>query len=179
MTVSFTRMEDGTPEDWAFIRSNILNGNHKHRLAAMWDLFFETAKIDLGYQVDNAEHSYTSATMALNDGKDPEYVVMCLFHDIGFGISGSNHANIGAEILKPYLSPGLINIVRYHDIFQKRFYGKYFHWINEQEYEEHTSESYCFPCMDFTQRYDQSAFDPAYPWKGYKVFQPLVAEVLK
>jgi len=44
------------------------------------------------------------ATRAFCDGRDQEYVVCALLHDIGDTLGAFNHPDIAAAILKPFIS---------------------------------------------------------------------------
>jgi len=57
-----------------------------------------------GFAVDRLEHSLQTATRAHRAGQDEEYVVCALMHDIGDLMGPANHAEIGAVIMKPYVS---------------------------------------------------------------------------
>ena len=50
----------------------------------------------LGYPVDRLEHSLQTATRAERDGRDEEYVVCALVHDIGDSLAPDNHEAIAA-----------------------------------------------------------------------------------
>src|ERR1700739_84897 len=57
-----------------------------------------------GFAVDRLEHSLQSATLAHRDGMDEEYVVCALLHDMGDILASSNHAELGATVLRPFVS---------------------------------------------------------------------------
>ncbi|MGL1503038.1 HD domain-containing protein, partial [Vibrio parahaemolyticus] len=68
------------------------------------------------------EHSVQTATRAHRAGMDEEYVVCALLHDIGDTLGSANHADIGAAILKPFVSEKNHWMLENHGIFQ----GYYF-----------------------------------------------------
>ena len=82
-TVSFIRMADGTAEDYALLdrvgealpagAAGPDDGGARGRCATSF----------AGYQVSRYEHSLQGATRAYRDGRDEEYVVATLLHDIG------------------------------------------------------------------------------------------------
>src|SRR5690606_17925390 len=81
-TVSFTRMEDGTVEDYALL--DRLEKKHVARLpdrilAALRGLEHSLE----GYRISRLEHSLQAATRAEADGADIELVVAALIHDLG------------------------------------------------------------------------------------------------
>ena len=57
-----------------------------------------------GFPVDRLTHSLQTATLAHQDGRDEEYVVCALLHDIGDTLGSYNHPDIAAAILKPFVS---------------------------------------------------------------------------
>ena len=57
-----------------------------------------------GFNVDRLEHSLQTATRAHRDGRDEEYVVCALLHDIGDTLGTYDHGAIAAAILKPFVS---------------------------------------------------------------------------
>src|SRR5690606_25695074 len=75
-----------------------------------------------GFAIDRLEHSLQTATRAHRAGKDEEYVVCALLHDIGDILAPRNHADIAAAILQPYVSEANHWMLEKHAIFQ----GYYF-----------------------------------------------------
>jgi predicted HD phosphohydrolase len=53
--------------------------------------------------VDRLEHSLQCATLAQRDGKDNEYMVCALLHDIGDTLASYNHHDVATAILKPFV----------------------------------------------------------------------------
>ena len=79
-----------------------------------------------GFPVDRYTHSLQTATRALRDGRDEEYVVCALLHDIGDTLGSFNHPDIAAAILKPFVSEENHWMVQHHGIFQGHYF---FHHI--------------------------------------------------
>src|SRR3546814_11615132 len=79
-----------------------------------------------GFPVDRLEHCLQTATRAHRDGRDEEYVVMALLHDIGDTLGAFNHPDVAAAILKPFLSEENLWIVQHHGVFrsEERRVGK-------------------------------------------------------
>jgi len=101
-TVSFTRMEDGTPEDYALLETfedAFMKGLPDRLLRALDGL---KGSFD-GYQVSRYEHSLQAATRAHRDGRDEEYVVATLLHDIGDELAPYTHGEMVAAILRPFV----------------------------------------------------------------------------
>jgi predicted HD phosphohydrolase len=57
-----------------------------------------------GFPVNRLEHCLQTATLAQRDGRDDEYVLCALIHDIGDNLSPYNHASVAAAILYPVVS---------------------------------------------------------------------------
>ena len=100
---TFTRMDEGTPEDWKII------GKAFHDYAdGLVDRVISHLRLldgDFGgFNCDRLTHSLQTATRAFNDGKDEEYVVCCLLHDIGDVLGTYNHGAVAAAIMKPFAS---------------------------------------------------------------------------
>ena len=82
-SVSFTRMEDGTREEYEFL-GGLWSDHHQGRVAGNVLAMLKTlAGPKLGYKIDRYQHSLQSASRALRDGADEETVVCALLHDIG------------------------------------------------------------------------------------------------
>ena len=79
-----------------------------------------------GFAVDRLTHSLQTATRACRDGRDEEYVVCALLHDIGDTLCPYNHPDIAAAILKPFVSEENHWMVQKHGIFQGYYF---FHHI--------------------------------------------------
>src|SRR5689334_7474364 len=67
-----------------------------------------------GYRVNRFEHSLQSATRALRDGRDEEYVVAALLHDLGDELAPWTHGDMAAAILRPFVSAELCWVVKHH-----------------------------------------------------------------
>ena len=80
--VSFRRMDEGTPADYALLNSledEFVAALPERILAALGELEQSLA----GYQISRLEHSLQSATRAERDGADIEMIVGALIHDLG------------------------------------------------------------------------------------------------
>src|SRR5262249_40729252 len=99
----FHAMAEGTQEDWMKIVAQMipLNRNLPKRVIAHLKLLEGDCG---GFAVDRMEHSLQSATLAHRDGMDEEYVVCALLHDIGDTLASHNHAELGATVLRPFVS---------------------------------------------------------------------------
>ncbi|RRQ58843.1 phosphohydrolase, partial [Enterococcus faecium] len=79
---TFRDMQDGTAADWA-----IISKEFRDYSAVLPDRVMAHLRLlegDCGgFPVDRLTHSLQTATRAHRDGKDEEYVVCALLHDIG------------------------------------------------------------------------------------------------
>ena len=129
-----------------------------------------------GYAVDRLTHSLQTATRAHRDGRDEEYVVCALVHDIGDTLASLNHAELAAVIVEPFVSELNHWIVKHHGIFQGYYF---FHHIGldrnmRDRYREHPHWQ---ACADFCAAYDQNSFDPGYDTLPLAFFEPMVRRV--
>jgi predicted HD phosphohydrolase len=172
-----TRMIDGTPEQF---RTMLENGRAFGR--ATVDRLFDHLQIlagdDRTFAVDRLAHSLQTATRALRDGRDDEYVVCALFHDVGEVLGAANHAEISAAILEPYVSGQNCWMVARHGEFQGHFY---FHHLglDPDLRERHRGHPWFDHTADFCRLYDQNSFDPDYDTLPLEHFEPMVRQVLR
>ncbi len=113
----FREMKEGTAEDWA-----IIGGEYRAFAKGLADRVLDHLKLldgDFGgFPVCRLEHSLQTATRAHRDGRDEQYVVMALLHDIGDTLGSYNHPEVAAAILKPFVSEELHWICQNHGAFQ-------------------------------------------------------------
>ena len=171
----FTSFAESTQEDWAII-SRQLEVTQSHVADNVLAQLRMLRNDHGGFPVDRLEHSLQTATRAERDGRDDEYVLCALLHDIGDNLAPYNHPDIAAGIVKPFVSEANHWLVAHHGIFQ----GYYFwHHIGGDRdareafrgspYFEHTEE--------FCAKYDQTAFDPDDRSEPLEHFEPLVRSV--
>ncbi len=168
----FHAMTEGTAEDWAII------GNcAKHFNKGLTDRVLDHLKLldgDFGgFAIDRLQHSLQTATRAFRDGRDEEYVVCALLHDIGDTLGSFNHPDIAAAILKPFVSEQNLWMVQNHGVFQGYYF---FHYLGldrnmREQFKEHPWFEYT---AQFCHLYDQPAFDPDYQSEPLEFFEPMV-----
>ena len=174
-TVEFTRMADGTAEDYA-----LLARYEEPFMAALPDRLLgalDGLKASLaGYKVSRYEHSLQSASRAHRDGKSEEYVVAALLHDIGDELAPHTHSEMVGAILRPYVSEEICWIVAHHGVFQTYYYAE--HYDSDPNAREQFRSNPSFDaCAEFCERYDQNCFDPAYESLPVGFFEPMVRRV--
>ena len=175
-SVSFTRMADGTAEEYAFLThlyEKCRNGVSDRLL----ELLKAMKGNKLGYQVDRYTHSLQSATRAESDGADEETVVCALLHDLGDVIAPDNHSEVIASILRPYISEKNHWVLKHHGLFQGYYY---FHHIggDRNARERYKDHPFYQDCVNFCEKWDQTSFDPDYPTQPLEYFEPMFRKVL-
>jgi len=173
--VSFTRMQDGTREDYLLLDQSERDFARQlpdRILGALRDLDHSVE----GYSVTRLTHSLQSATRARRDGADDEYVVGTLIHDMGDLLAPYNHAQIAAAVLRPYVRAQVTWIVEQHELFQTYYYVH--HLGGDRNARDRLrSHPWYEDCVRFCERYDQSSFDPAYETLPLSEFESLVRQI--
>ncbi len=171
----FTRMEESTVEDWQAIgaEARIAARSLPDRVLAHLKLLEGDCG---GFAIDRYQHSLQTATNALKAGRDEEYVVCALLHDVGDTLGSHNHFDIAAAILKPFVSDANLWMVQHHGIFQGYYF---FHHIgldrnlrDQFRGHEHFSRT-----EEFCALYDNPAFDPKAETLPISEFEPMVRRV--
>lgn len=174
MEIRFTRLEDGTAEEYAYLEE--LDHGLSSELVDDLVAVFKTTDRDTGYPLSPMRHALQTATRALRDGAEDEMIVAALFHDIADRLSPVNHAQVAADILRPYVRERTYWIVAHHAVFQ----GYYF-WhhigMNRHERERYRWQPHFDACVEFCERWDQLSFDPAYDTLPLDAFMPKVRQV--
>ncbi len=174
-TVAFTRMADGTKEDYELLEryeSEYSAGLADRILAHLRLLEGSTG----GLKVTRLEHSLQCASRAHRDARDEEYVVCALLHDIGDTLACHNHSELAATILHPFVSERNHWMVKHHGVFQ----GYYFfhHYGADRNARDAYRDSPHFGyTAEFCELYDQSAFDPDYDTLPLEFFEPSVRRI--
>ena len=173
--VSFTRMKDGTREDYLLLDESereFALGLQDRVLAALRDLDHSVE----GYPVTRLTHSLQTATRARREGADDELVLGALIHDVGDLLAPYNHSQLAAAIIRPYVRAQVTWIVEQHEVFQAYYFA---HHLGGDRHARDRLRSHPWyaDCVRFCERYDQSSFDPAYPTMALAEFEPLVRQV--
>ncbi len=171
---SFTSFEESTKDDWSLIMSQRgeLEGSLPDRILEQ----MEHLRNDYGgFPVDRLEHSVQTATRAEKDGRDDEYVLCALLHDVGDPLAPFNHPEIAAAIVKPFVSEANHWMVEHHGIFQ----GYYF-WhhigLNRNTCDRFSNHQHYDRCEEFCAEYDGPAFDPNYQSNPIEHYEPLIRD---
>lgn len=174
---TFTAMVDGVEADWAAIMRDAQARRGQHVDAIVNHLKLLGGDYG-GFNVDRLEHSLQTATRAHRDGRDEEYVVCALLHDIGDILLPASHAEMGAAILKPYISERNHWMLEHHGVFQGYYF---FHHIGldrdlREQFRGHPDFEYT---AQFCHLYDQNSFDPAYDSMPLEAFVPMMRRVME
>ena len=173
---SFRALEHSTAADWELLTQAFvpfLNDLPNRIIAQMRELAHDHG----GFAVNRLEHCLQTATRACNDGRDEEYVVCALLHDIGDMLAPAAHADLAATILKPYVSPENHWMVEKHGIFQGYYF---FHHIGlDRNMRDRFGDHPWFErTAEFCEKYDQPSFDPEFESMALDDFAPMVRKIL-
>ena len=171
----FTAMRDASREDYQTIGRHSLefvSGLPERILTHLQILAGDTG----GYAVDRLTHSLQTATRAQRDGRDDEYVVCALVHDIGDTLASTNHSQLAATILEPFVSEKNRWIVEQHAIFQGYYF---FHHLglDKNMRDRFRDHEWFRDCAEFCEKYDQNSFDPEYDTLPLEAFEPALRKV--
>ena len=173
---TFTSMEASTAADWKIIASSF--GRFASKLPDRVLAHLSLLRGDFGgFAVDRLTHSLQTATRAHRDGRDQEYVVCALLHDIGDTLATFNHPDIAAALLKPFVSDENCWMVEKHGIFQGYYF---FHHLGADRNlrEQFRGHPWFERTAEFCSRYDGPAFDPGAETLPLTFFEPMVQSVL-
>ena len=172
---SFTNMEASTAADWRIIMGHVAPFARALPERVLAHLKLLDGDYG-GFPVDRLAHCRQTATLAHRDGRDEEYVVCALLHDIGDTLGTLNHPDIGAAILKPFVSAENHWMVEKHGIFQGYYF---FHHVGmNRDMREQFRGHPCFErTAEFCARYDGPAFDPRGETLPLEFFEPMLRRV--
>src|ERR1700744_4289970 len=173
---TFKAMTESTQDDWQKIAAAAgeFNGGlanrvlaHLHMLKGDWR----------GFLVDRIEASLQSATLAYRGRMGVEYVVCALLHDMGDILASTNHAELAATVLKPFVSEQNWLLLQHHGIFQGYYF---FHHLGldrnmREQFRGHPNFE---RTALFCERHDQNAFDANYATLPLEFFVPMVQRVM-
>jgi len=174
-TVTFTKMEDGTQEDYAFLAKH--EAEFCAELPGRIMAALEGLRNSLsGYKIDRLEHSLQSASRAERDGADVDWIVSALIHDLGDDLAPLNHDSLAAAIIAPYVREECAWVVRHHGIFQFKYYGDKV-GLDPEARQKYKDSPHFDAAVRFCERWDQTSFDPGYDTYDLEHFRPMVEEV--
>jgi predicted HD phosphohydrolase len=172
----FHQMDDATPEEITRIFAQANEGMHAALVPNLLGQLDALRGPTFGYRVDRYEHSLQSATRARREGASDDLVVAALLHDIGDNLGPSQHAEVAATILAPYLSEEATWVVRHHTVFQIHHWGRQY-GIDPDARERYRDHPHFEACAHFCAAWDQASFDDTYDTEPLEAFLPLLATV--
>lgn len=173
--VSFRQMRDATAEDYAIIAANdeLTARELPDRLLAQLRLLDED---DGAYQISRLRHVLQCATRAERDGADDDWIVAALVHDVGDVLAPYSHAEVAAEILRPFVRDEVTWVVRHHGTFQ-RYYNVSLSQEQRNARERFRDHPHYQTAVDFCENWDQCSFDPDYDTHDLEHFEPVLRRV--
>ncbi len=173
--VRFTRMQDGTREEYEF-----LDRMEEAYASGLADRILDSLrKLEngiSGYRISRLQHSLQGATRAHRAGESEEMVIAALLHDIGDELAPYSHSELAAAMLRPYVSEKIYWIVKHHGIFQMYYYA---HHIggDRNSREIYKDNPWYADAIDFCHNYDQNCFDPDYASEPLEFFEPMLRRI--
>lgn len=171
----FTRMDEGTDADF-----QVLKRVHERSLAELpgrlLGLLDDLGR-DTAYNITRRDHCLQAATRALRDGKDEDYVVVAVLHDVCETYGPFNHGEVIAAILRPFISRDLAFMLEHHGLFQTYFFAAHL-GLDPNARDRYKDDPAYALTVEFCAKYDEVSFDPAYPNEPLSVFEPMVRRVL-
>jgi predicted HD phosphohydrolase len=172
---AFKALTESTQEDWDRILKKQRPFVARLPDRIMQHLMLLEADFD-GLPIDRLQHSLQSAELAAEDGRDDEYVVCALLHDIGDSLGSLNHADVAAAILEPFVDEANHWMVKHHAIFQGH---NFFHFIGmDRNLRDNFRGSPHYELTEeFVAKYDDIAFDYEKPKLAVSTFEPLLRKI--
>ena len=169
---TFRSFSESTKEDWDDLTEQykVVQGRVADRVIEQLEMLRGEF---LGYPVDRLEHSLQTATRAERDGRDEEYVMCALVHDIGDSLAPDNHEAIAAAVLKPFVAPANYWMVAHHGIFQGYYFWQHI-GLNKNARDEYRDHEHYALTEEFCAKYDQVSFDTGYKSEPLEHFVPLL-----
>ncbi len=172
---TFRAMVDSTQEDWELIV------RHQRAFIAQLPerIMQHLMLLDKdygGFPVDRLQHCLQTAELAAEDGRDEQYVVCALLHDIGDTLGSLNHADVAAAIVQPFVSEANHWMIKHHAIFQGY---NFFHFLgmDRNMRDNFRASEHYEQTEEFVAKYDNPAFDFDKPRLSLSTFEPMIRRV--
>jgi predicted HD phosphohydrolase len=175
-TVNFTRMEDGTREEYEFL--DRMEDEYKAGLPdRIMDSLRKLEHSLSGYRINRLEHSLQGATRASRAGEPDEMIIAVLLHDIGDDLAPYSHSEMAAAILRPFVSEKIYWIIKHHGVFQMYYYAH--HCGGDRNAREVFKDNPWYQdAINFCHNYDQNCFNPDYDSEPLEFFGLILNRVL-
>jgi len=175
MRATFNKMSESTAEDWQTIMQEQMAfvGKLPERILSHMALLDEDYG---GFPVDRLQHSLQTAELAAEAGEDDEYVVCALLHDIGDTLGSTNHPDVAAAILQPFVSEANHWMIKHHGMFQGY---NFFHFLgmDRNMRDQFMDSEHYQRTVRFIDKYDDLAFDASKPKLSLDLFEAQVNKV--
>ena len=172
----FTDLQHSKEEDWKIIGEDFKV--YASKLADRVLAHLQLLDGDFGgFPVDRLTHSLQTATRAHRDGKDEEYVICALLHDIGDTLGSFNHPDIAAAILKPFVSAENFEMIEKHGLFQA-YYFFHFLGMDRNLRDQFKGQPLYDRTLEFCEKYDAPAFDKNYDTLPLSFFEPMLRRLM-
>jgi predicted HD phosphohydrolase len=129
----------------------------------------------IGAGISRLMHNLQTATRAMRANASDETVLIALMHDAGEVVSATNHAEVAAALVRPYVSRASYYIVRTHMEFQLKHYGDEVFLPTDMR-DRYAGQPWYTQAAVFSDAFDQMAFDPDYDTLPLAEFEPLVQQ---
>lgn len=175
MRAAFNKMSDSSANDWDIIMQEQLTfiGKLPDRILSHMALLDNDYG---GFPVDRLQHSLQTAELAAEAGEDDEYVVCALLHDIGDTLGSTNHPDVAAAILQPFISDENHWMIKHHGIFQGY---NFFHYLglDRDMYKQFEDNPNYVRTKRFVDNYDDLAFNANKAKLSLSLFEDQVRKV--
>ena len=156
----FTRMDEGTDEDFQILKR--VHEQTLHGVARPPVRAARRPRPGHGVQHHPGDHCSRPRPGRLRDGKDEEYVVVALLHDIGESLGPFNHGEVIAAILRPFISRDNSFMLEHHGLFQTYFFAAHL-GLDPNARDRFKGDPAYERTVEFCAKYDEVSFDPALP----------------
>lgn len=172
----FSDMQRSSADDW-----RVIGAQFRHFAASLPERVLAHLRLldgDCGgFPIDRLAHSLQTASRAQRDGRDEEYVVCALLHDIGDTLGSYNHPDIAVAVLKPFVTAENLAMVQHHGIFQGYYF---FHHLGMDRNlrDQFAGQALYLKTLEFCEKYDAPAFDVHYDNLPLDFFAPMLRRVM-
>ena len=168
----FQRADDSSRLDWEIIQA-AASTQQAALPETVMNMLRANRTIYLGFPISRLDHSLQTATRALRAGASDEIVLAALIHDAAEVLSGLNHAEVAAALVRPYMSADSYAIVRTHMEFQLKHYGSKV-GIATNLRDRYADKPWYPDAVVFSDGWDEISFDGSYDTLPLAAFEPLV-----
>jgi predicted HD phosphohydrolase len=169
---TFTNIQQATQQEWIGVAMAQL-AQEPALPQTIKTMFTKMKGLYAGFNTDQWHHGLMAGTQARRANAADHMVLTSLLHDLGKVISIEGHPDIVAAMLKPYVPEEAYHVVRTHQDFQ----GKHYYLFLGRSptlRDKYRSEPWFALAEQFTDQWDQTAFDPAYAVDTFESFHPLI-----